>query len=756
MAAEEEIRVKDVTPTIDAFRTGDKMLIDGPSGTANMSKDTLLTLTAQNALGSIKSLATTKYKGFMALDDADGTGKMDVDTIFNNFAQDYVSAVPYPVGECFLYQGELVQAIKPIQSNDYDPSKVIKVPIGLNQMNTIGAGIITPFDMMFTGKGSSLISSPLFRVIQNVELEINIAADWESSATQTQNKFCIICIDEEGTEYIIQSTQVIGNDPVWSSQKIIFSNSAYKFFRVIARAAAGESVSVSFKYDFGQFVQNYGDVNSPSTRTVIFALSGNNSLTNIPIYGVGGGKYVKISFAADWNDSSVTFNKLYLREFKVDGTYTDSLELAAGSSVPRTIKFRTNDDTVYCSLRVRGNQGEQVSVTINVGEVTDRQKVSPMLIQRGDAEIGANVEPGYTTNHFTSRCHVVGYHNMQVQAGDTICVKSGFRVYIGFSTTGIAPYTTSGWVMGGSKYLVKADGYICVCFSTVGDADFDNIETFAENFFFMTDCDTGISPADILKRSMQEMRCSVYGVNHRGYNKIAPENTLPAFRMSHKVGFKWVETDLRYSSDGVPVLIHDATVDRTSDGSGNVDALTIDQLKALDFGSWKNASYAGTRIPTFDEFLGLVIETGLKVVLEIKAGLFATFYDSVFKKIQKADIADKFFFMIDSETWLAAANSSLAGANLVYLVGDSITGAEDFFDGLTNSNGNKYYIATSKVDIIDTADGIACKYPLFSWTIDAPKYIIKQVGLRGVISNAQDASRAILEYYAAPIQNVIR
>ena len=85
MAAEEEIRAKDVTPTIDAFRTGDVILVDGPSGTANMGKDALLAITAQNALGSIKNLTTTatesdlKVGNYFALDGAEGTKRLPVE-----------------------------------------------------------------------------------------------------------------------------------------------------------------------------------------------------------------------------------------------------------------------------------------------------------------------------------------------------------------------------------------------------------------------------------------------------------------------------------------------------------------------------------------------------------------------------------------------------------------------------------------------------------------------------------------------------
>ena len=100
-----------ITPLKTSFANGDKIPVVNGSTASAMSKDTLLELTAQNALGSIKDLATTKYKGFMALDDADGTGKMDVDTIFNNFAGKFVDNVTEAkFGKLYMHNGTLYKA----------------------------------------------------------------------------------------------------------------------------------------------------------------------------------------------------------------------------------------------------------------------------------------------------------------------------------------------------------------------------------------------------------------------------------------------------------------------------------------------------------------------------------------------------------------------------------------------------------------------------------------------------------------------
>lgn len=112
----------------------------------------------------------------------------------------------------------------------------------------------------------------------------------------------------------------------------------------------------------------------------------------------------------------------------------------------------------------------------------------------------------------------------------------------------------------------------------------------------------------------------VKGVNHRGYATVAPENTLPAYQLSAKKGFRYVETDVLFTSDNVPVLLHDITIDRTSNGTGNIYDLTLAQVRQYDFGSWKSSAYAGTKIPTFEEFLILCRNLGLHPYIEIKSG----------------------------------------------------------------------------------------------------------------------------------------
>jgi glycerophosphoryl diester phosphodiesterase len=107
-------------------------------------------------------------------------------------------------------------------------------------------------------------------------------------------------------------------------------------------------------------------------------------------------------------------------------------------------------------------------------------------------------------------------------------------------------------------------------------------------------------------------------VAHRGYSAIAPENTLPALAAAVLTGATYVEFDVRTTADGVPVVIHDRTVDRTTDGSGHIWDLSFDEVRELDAGSWFSPAYAGVRVPSLAEVLELFPDADAALLLEIK------------------------------------------------------------------------------------------------------------------------------------------
>ena len=105
---------------------------------------------------------------------------------------------------------------------------------------------------------------------------------------------------------------------------------------------------------------------------------------------------------------------------------------------------------------------------------------------------------------------------------------------------------------------------------------------------------------------------------HRGSKGTHPENTLASFKEAVRVGSDGIELDVHLTKDGHLVVIHDETVDRTTNGTGEIRNLTLAEIKAMDSGSWFNETFAGEKIPTLEEVLLLLKELGFKGQLNIE------------------------------------------------------------------------------------------------------------------------------------------
>lgn len=112
-------------------------------------------------------------------------------------------------------------------------------------------------------------------------------------------------------------------------------------------------------------------------------------------------------------------------------------------------------------------------------------------------------------------------------------------------------------------------------------------------------------------------------IGHRGASGHAPENTLAAFRMAAEMGARFIETDLQLTRDARIVAMHDATVDRTTNGRGRVSKMSLGELRGLDAGgkflSEEGRSFKGERVPTLDEVLAFAQEKDVGFYLELKA-----------------------------------------------------------------------------------------------------------------------------------------
>ena len=171
--------------------------------------------------------------------------------------------------------------------------------------------------------------------------------------------------------------------------------------------------------------------------------------------------------------------------------------------------------------------------------------------------------------------------------------------------------------------------------------------------------------------------CKVFA--HRGASHYAPENTLPAFALAAAQGADGIELDVHLSKDGELVVIHDETLDRTTDGTGLVRDHTLAQLQALCADNHM-PGFADARIPTLREVLALVRPTPLLVNIELKTGVL--WYEGIEQKaldlVREMGMADRVIWSSFNHYSIETVRQLAPEAETAYLYSDIICGVERY------------------------------------------------------------------------------
>ena len=230
---------------------------------------------------------------------------------------------------------------------------------------------------------------------------------------------------------------------------------------------------------------------------------------------------------------------------------------------------------------------------------------------------------------------------------------------------------------------------------------------------------------------------TMVSINHRGWHQ-APENTLSAYRESYNHGFKYVECDVQFTKDGVPVLLHDDTIDRTSNGSGTLSQMTYAEVSQYDFSYDDNdtvndfSAYRGEKIPTFVEFIALCKELGLHPYIEIKGNMTDEEAKALIKIVADAGMTDNVSWLGFSGDALSKIAHNCPTARIVWVITDTnatkIAANNIPFAQMNLMTGQNqvvfdiwYTLATQ--DVVD----VVSKYgiPLEVWTINDRNAILK-------------------------------
>ena len=225
-------------------------------------------------------------------------------------------------------------------------------------------------------------------------------------------------------------------------------------------------------------------------------------------------------------------------------------------------------------------------------------------------------------------------------------------------------------------------------------------------------------------------------IAHRGASSAAPENTLVSDEVARRGGAEYIENDVQPSKDGVPYVLHDDTVNRTTDGKGAIRTLTAAQLDALDAGSWFGPAYAGTRIPTLAAQLDDLRTRGGNLLLEIKGAHTRDEVATIVKTVRDHGMTDRVFvqsFEVDALKYTHELAPELPlGLLRSSLDADPVALAAELHLASYNPSDDALSKRPGVVADLHRA-GVA----VMVWTVDSPArwQALEAGGVDGVITN---------------------
>jgi glycerophosphoryl diester phosphodiesterase len=253
--------------------------------------------------------------------------------------------------------------------------------------------------------------------------------------------------------------------------------------------------------------------------------------------------------------------------------------------------------------------------------------------------------------------------------------------------------------------------------------------------------DTGVRPAVIA---------------HRGASAYAPENTLAAVDKAAELGIRWVENDVQRTKDGALVVVHDATLARTTDveqvfpdrAPWNVRDFTVAEIARLDAGSWFDTRYAGARVPTLEQYMRRLSRNHQKLVLEIKnPQLYPGIEQQTLKVLANEGwltpphLRDRLVVQSFSPDTVRRVHELSPGVKTGYLGTPDIADLPEYAAFADQINSSYTTISPSYVATIHAFEGPHGKpLEMLTWTVNDAENArrVVQYGVDGIITNKPD------------------
>jgi glycerophosphoryl diester phosphodiesterase len=233
-------------------------------------------------------------------------------------------------------------------------------------------------------------------------------------------------------------------------------------------------------------------------------------------------------------------------------------------------------------------------------------------------------------------------------------------------------------------------------------------------------------------------------IAHRGASGHTPENTLAAFERAVQLGAGFIETDLHLTRDAQFVAIHDATLERTTNGRGAVRDFTLAELRQLDAGMWFDREYMGQRIPTLDEVLEFARKNDVIFYLEVKYDAAWGMHHSLVAALQKAENAARTIVISFDQTTLAALRRVDASVMMGLLADEP---GPDYVKDALELGARQMCPQVSLItpDLVQRAHGADLQ--VATWTVNDAEAMRRVIaaGVDGIMTNFPDRLRAVIE-----------
>ncbi len=245
-------------------------------------------------------------------------------------------------------------------------------------------------------------------------------------------------------------------------------------------------------------------------------------------------------------------------------------------------------------------------------------------------------------------------------------------------------------------------------------------------------------------------------ITHRGANRYAPQNTIPAFERAVSIGTDGFETDVHITKDGHIVLCHNYTIDETSNGKGEISKMTLEQLRRYDYGSYFSKKFKDTPIPTLDEFLSFVETSGISLLnIEIKSpkeGETAIVRETI-KAVKDHGLFDKLLISSFDPKLLVEAKQIDPDCKTGFLYSPTSPTFPkmgwkpiEFAKSIGCDALHPFYLFVNK-KYVQKAHSAGIK--VNPWTVDSDKTVAKMIecGVDGIITDFPDVVGGMLERY---------